>query len=168
MYNNKTNKPYSDQKNWSNTYLTDPKIISITGPYDLDPACPETMPWNTATTHYSEGALERDWFGRVWLNPPYRGVLKWIEKFVSNGSGICLLNGRSTETRATQLAIRNASAVFFPFGRLTFFKETGEPYEQKWFSSVLVGLTNQDKESLQKLNKEYNGVLLLNRIDGNV
>lgn len=30
-------KPYSDQKNWSNTYLTDPKILKIIGPFDTDP-----------------------------------------------------------------------------------------------------------------------------------
>lgn len=156
-----TNKPYSDQKNWSNTYLTDPKIIEITGSYDLDPACPEEMPWQTAKGMLWEHGLDMKWYGRVWLNPPYRGVLKWIERFVDNGRGICLLNGRSTETKATQLAMRHASAVFFPSGRLTFYKQDGIAYPQKWFSSVLIGLTQEDKEALVKLRDNYlPGVLL--------
>lgn len=35
------------------------------------------------------------------MNPPYRGVEKWADKFCYCGQGIALLNGRATETKAT-------------------------------------------------------------------
>lgn len=31
------------------TWLTPPHIIEALGPFDLDPCCPPTMPWRTAT-----------------------------------------------------------------------------------------------------------------------
>lgn len=40
--------PHSDQKNWSNDYLTDPKLIKLLGPFELDVATPNKMPWSTA------------------------------------------------------------------------------------------------------------------------
>ena len=46
---------YSDKKNWSDTYLTDPKIIKLLGPFDLDPACPPVMPWKTAKRMLTNG-----------------------------------------------------------------------------------------------------------------
>lgn len=145
-------KPYTDAKNWSNDYLSPPELVWSLGTFDLDPACPSNMPWETATTMLSEKGLTTEWTGRVWMNPPYRGVLPWVEKFVANNRGICLLNGRSTETRATQLAMKNASAILFPAKRLTFFKPTGEAWAQKWFPSVLVGLSVMDAAALLSIS----------------
>lgn len=47
-------KPYSDQKNWSDTYLTDPELLKILGPFDTDPCTPEDMPWRTAEKMWTE------------------------------------------------------------------------------------------------------------------
>jgi hypothetical protein len=152
-------KAYSDQKNWSDTYLTDPKLIELLGPFDTDPCCPENMPWKTASVMYTEkdDGLKQEWKGRVFMNPPYRGVLKWAQKFVQSGTGIALLNGRSTETRATQWIMQDATAIWFPLGRLTFYKIDGTPYEQKWFSSLLLGLGRMDREALEKAKDVFGG-----------
>lgn len=158
-YNNITTKPYVDQKNWSNTYLTDPKLIELLGPFDTDPCTPNTMPWVTANIMYNEthNGLNQEWNGRVWMNPPYRGVMKWAEKFIESDSGIALLNGRSTETKATQLIMNNSVVIWFPGKRLTWFKETGEPYDSKWFGSILIGLDWVDDEAIKKAQAIYGG-----------
>lgn len=155
--------PYSDQKNWSNDYLTDPDLIAILGPFDLDPATPEKMPWPTATRMIAptEDGLAADWRGkRAFMNPPYRGVLAWAKKFAENRNGIALLNGRSSETRATQTILRAATALWLPEGRLTFFKTSGEPWEQKWFPSLLIGMRERDAAKLRKAAKVYGGTVL--------
>lgn len=152
-------KAYSDQKNWSNTYLTDPKLLELLGPFDTDPCVHTEMPWKTADIMYdiTKDGLKQEWEGRVFMNPPYRGVMKWAERFCTSGSGIALLNGRSTETKATQLIMHRSYCIWFPKGRLTFFKADGTPYEQKWFSSVLIGLSEIDYAAFIAAQKEYGG-----------
>ena len=154
-------KVYSDQRNWSDTYLTDPRLIELLGPFDLDPCCPEGMPWQTAAYMFTleENGLQQDWTGnRVFMNPPYRGVMKWAEKFSNEAlAGIALLNGRSSETKATQLIMHHSKAIWFPKGRLTFYNIEGNPYSQKWFSSLLIGLNQTDVKYLMKAKEVYGG-----------
>lgn len=162
--------PYSNQKNWSNDYLTDPKLIKLLGPFDVDVACPKRMPWRTARVMFHVG--ERDGLAEKWhrqwpsirprafMNPPYRNVVAWAEKFVENGRGIVLLNGRSTETRATQMILAECAALWLPAGRLTFYKVSGEPWPQKWFPSLLIGMTNGDAGTLRRAAEVYGGTVL--------
>ncbi len=119
------------------------------------------MPWRTAETMYNieDDGLKQEWKGRVFMNPPYRGVMKWAEKFVDSDSGIALLNGRSTETKATQRIMELSYAIWFPKGRLTFFKEDGSAYEQKWFSNILIGLEKIDWAFMVEAQKVYGGTI---------
>lgn len=175
-------KPYSDQKNWSNTYLTDPALIKLLGPFDTDPCCPPKMPWRTAKWMFSheplrgQGRIMKDlynydglvqpWRGRVFMNPPYRGVLRWAHRFAKHGNGIALLNGRATETRATQLIMEHCTCIWFPSQRLTFYKVTGKPFTQKWFPSLLIGMSFQDAAVLRKARKKYGGqIFIRSKID---
>lgn len=162
MSYNETSKPYSDQKNWSNTYLTDPELIKLLGPFDTDPCTPEVMPWKTASMMYTEkdDGLSKEWKGRVFMNPPYRKVETWAEKFCLCGQGIALLNGRATETKATQMIMTEAHSIWFPKGRLSFFKEDGSAWPQKWFPSLLLGLSRQiDTEKLEEAAAIFGGTV---------
>jgi hypothetical protein len=53
-------------------WLTPPPLIQALGEFDLDPCAPIKRPWDMAKNHYTieDDGLEKDWFGRVWLNPP--------------------------------------------------------------------------------------------------
>lgn len=153
--------PYSDQKNWSNTYLTDPELLKLLGPFDTDPCVHTEMPWKTATNMFNieDDGLSRTWEGRVFMNPPYRGVMKWAKKFIDSRDGVALLNGRSTETRATQVIMDRSEAIWFPEGRLSFFKPDGSAWPQKWFPSLLIGLSSLDLNSFKKAQEVYGGVI---------
>ena len=62
-------------------WLTPPEIVKAVGPFDLDPCTPPNMPWRTATVMLSAPAdgLAEEWFGAVWLNPPYGpDTGKWL------------------------------------------------------------------------------------------
>jgi len=111
--------------------------------------------------HYpmTHDGLAFPWRGRVWMNPPYKGVLPWARKFAEHGSGICLLNGRSTETRATQLIMECSRAIFFPKGRLTFYTVKGKPLTGKWFPSLLIGMSAQDAAALHELSIHVPGMV---------
>lgn len=82
-------------------WLTPPEIIKALGPFDLDPACPENMPWDTATEMLTPSfdGLTFPWGDRfVWLNPPYGDSAgKWVQKLASHNHGLLLVFAR-TET----------------------------------------------------------------------
>ena len=67
-------------------WATPPEIVTEMeaefGPFDLDPcARPETT---KAAYYYAKDidGLTQEWFGRVWLNPPYSEPSKWMKKTV--------------------------------------------------------------------------------------
>ena len=98
-------------------WLTPLNIINTLGPFDLDPCGESHHP--TANTIYTQGGLEREWFGRVWLNPPYSAVETWLNKLIEHGNGIALVFAR-LDTKWAQAIIPHTSSVFFPKGRLCF------------------------------------------------
>ena len=62
--------------------------------FDLDVAAPVGgVSWIPAKHHYHEmqNALEKDWFGTVWMNPPFSKQKPWIQKFIQHKNGIALL-----------------------------------------------------------------------------
>ena len=89
----------SESKDW----LTPPAIIQALGPFDLDPcAAPKPRPWATASIHWrpADDPLRREWFGRVWLNPPYGGprvITPWLARMAAHNCGTALIFAR-TET----------------------------------------------------------------------
>ena len=104
-------------KGETDTWLTPLDLIRPLGVFDLDP-CGESF-HKTAKTIYTEGGLNKDWFGRVWLNPPYSEVEKWLDRLVEHGSGIALVFARMDVKWAHKI-LPQATSVFFPKGRLYF------------------------------------------------
>lgn len=64
-------------KGATDVWLTPLDLIAPLGEFDLDP-CGEQF-HKTANTIYSKNGLEQEWFGRVWLNPPYSKDIPYIE-----------------------------------------------------------------------------------------
>lgn len=91
--------------------------------FDLDPASPHDheshVPAQTKYTIFDDG-LSKDWFGRVWMNPPYgRETGKWMERFAQHGNGICLVFSR-TDTAWFQDVMKKADATLLVRGRIEF------------------------------------------------
>lgn len=105
-------------------YLTPPHVLRALGPFDLDPcAAPSPRPFPTATIHYELplDGLAAEWFGRVWLNPPFgREASRWLDRLASHGNGVALIPAR-TETRQFYDHVWNkADAILFVRGRIHF------------------------------------------------
>lgn len=119
-----------------NEWYTPSKYIesarNAMGSIDLDPAsndfANETV---KATTYFTEetNGLEQEWYGNVWLNPPYDSELiqMFADKLVSSNceQAIVLVNN-ATETQWFKTLISMASAYVFTEGRIKFLKRDGE------------------------------------------
>jgi hypothetical protein len=104
-------------------WLTPPNIIKSLGEFDLDPCSPINRPWSTAKNHYTveDNGLERDWFGRVWMNPPYGPETgKWMKKLSEHNNGIALIFARTETSMFYDYVWDKASAILFFKGRLYF------------------------------------------------
>lgn len=104
----------------------------VMGSIDLDPAsndfANETV---KASVYYDEArnGLEQEWWGNIWLNPPYSSALiqQFAEKLADSlfKQAIVLVNN-ATETAWFRTLIENADAVVFPTGRIKYRKRDGE------------------------------------------
>lgn len=106
-------------------WLTPPKIIGALGQFDLDPCAAVDQPWPTAETHYTikDNGLVRDWFGRVWCNPPYgTETATWLKKMAEHGDGIALTFARTDTGMFFDWVWDRAEALLFIKGRLHFYR----------------------------------------------
>jgi len=103
-----------------------PSLINALGKFDLDPCCPNNLPWKTAQSFYSlengQDGLILPWEGRVWLNPPYSNWAPFLEKLKLHGNGIALIFVR-TETKGFFDHVWNdAHSILFLKRRIKFVK----------------------------------------------
>jgi len=108
----------------------------VLGEIDLDPCSNSKTEPNIPAHHYytiADNGLLQDWFGRVYMNPPYgREIAKWVRRLVSeydNGNvreAIALVPAR-TDTAWFRL-LRDGTICFID-GRLHFSNsKDGAPF----------------------------------------
>ena len=139
-------------KGVTNTWYTPKYILDSLGEFDLDPCSNSTRPFNTARYHVSHDkgvdGLDREWFGRVWCNPPYgKFTGEWLSRLAEHGNGVALVFSR-TETRWAQEALERADAVNFIKGRIAFGREDGERGGTANNGSMLLAYGKANVESL--------------------
>ena len=134
-------------------WLTPPQLVEELGPFETDPCSPISRPWDTAETHYTieDDGLRQDWFGRVWLNPPYSEADRWLARLAEHGTGTALIFAR-TETRMWFRRVwPYASALLFLRGRLHFHYPNGKrAAANSGAPSVLVAYGEYDADVLMR------------------
>lgn len=156
---NKTNKGIGGHqlpRMKTDEWLTPPEIIKSLGEFDLDPCSPINRPWRTAKNHYTkiDDGLSKEWFGRVWLNPPYNRLIEhWMQKMADHQNGIALIFAR-TETKFFQHHVFNsASSILFLEGRIYFYNNLGiKASFNSGAPSVLISYGKQNAEYLRNCN----------------
>jgi hypothetical protein len=109
-------------------WLTPPEIMAKLGVFDLDPCSPVNRPWDTARDHYTinDDGLSKDWFGRVWMNPPFgREAARWMRRIADHGNGIALIPARTETAMFYESVWTRADAVLFIKGRPHFHRIDG-------------------------------------------
>lgn len=97
--------------------------------FDLDVAAPTGgVPWIPAKAHYDiyTDGLASEWFGNVWLNPPYgKFTSLWLEKMHYHRNGIALVFAR-TDCNWFHDYVVNADAILFIKQRVKFVDGLGK------------------------------------------
>lgn len=113
----------------SNEWYTPRYIFDALGvTFDLDVACPSEGPRYVPASHFfCENALDREWFGLVWMNPPFghqSTKRAWLRKFFAHGNGIALLPDRTSAPWWQEFAPL-ADAVLFVSPKVNFERPDG-------------------------------------------
>lgn len=112
----------------SQVHITPRRILDPLGCFDLDPCGSDPRPWDCAATTFTEreNGLTLDWFGRVFLNPPFdtRTIALWLDRMAQHDCGIALVHAR-TDTQWFKLVQNFSSALLFLEGRVIFHKPDG-------------------------------------------
>lgn len=109
-------------------WLTPPELVQSLGHFDLDPCSPINRPWPTAETHYTieDDGLKKDWFGRVWCNPPYgTQAKKWLSKLSDHKNGTALVFARLETSMFFDHVWDHIDSYFVIKGRLYFHHVDG-------------------------------------------
>lgn len=124
------------------------------GPFDLDPATDEDNWLETPNFFFTpkEDGLKREWFGKVYVNPPYgRDIIKWLKKaFAERMNGhaervVFLLPARTDTTWFHKYIFKLASEIVFLQGRAKF---VGARYPAPFVSVIVVfGDRGDDRET---------------------
>lgn len=136
------NTTFERAENTTDEWYTPKEIIDALGRFDLDPCAPERPLWTTADVMYNrnDDGLTKEWFGRVWLNPPYSRPLieKFIDKMAEHGNGIALLYNRCDSSMFQKVIFKTATAMKFLKHRIRFFRPDGSRGGNPGCGSILV------------------------------
>ena len=94
-----------------------------------------------------DDALQQEWHGFVFMNPPFSNPTPFVDKFIEHNNGICLL----TMAKAKWFhKLWNANALIIPLPvNLRFVRPEGGE-DQIMHNTALFGLGNLAKEALLK------------------
>lgn len=153
-------------KGKSHVWLTPRPILDSLGEFDLDPCGARN--WLTARHHYyvEDNGLKLDWFGRVWMNPPYdRDVIpQWMARMADHNHGTALIFARTDTDHFQKYVFGNAQSLLFLSKRINFLDEN---LKRSRFNagapSVLIGYGEQDTDVLSKSDLKGSFVLVSSR-----
>jgi phage N-6-adenine-methyltransferase len=108
----------------------------VLGEIDLDPASSEIAQRLVMARHYftiDDDGLKQEWFGRVWMNPPYHRELLplFVNKLVNEYNAgrvqsAIMLTNNCTDTQWFHEAEEACSAICFTNGRINFYRPNNE------------------------------------------
>lgn len=152
-------KFYSTDKNiTTDVWLTPPALIDSLGKFDIDPCCPNNLPWKTAKWFYSlengQDGLKLPWPGRVWLNPPYSNWVPFLEKLKNHNNGIALIFARTETKGFFDHVWENADSILFLKRRVKFVKADLSSGGSSTAPSILIAYGKNNTKALENCGLE--------------
>lgn len=113
-----------------------------------------------------ERSLEIDWFGFVWMNPPFgkrNGITPWLDKLHEHGDGVALTPDRSSAPW-WQKAAKESDAILFVSGKIKFIRPDGSFGKQPSTGTTLLAYGSNAIKALENANKNGLGILMKNHL----
>lgn len=137
-----------------------PKYIfdALACDFDLDVSAPIEGPrYVPAKSWHSlpNNSLEMNWYGRVWMNPPFggrNGLVPWLDKFIKHGNGIALTPDR-TSAPWWQYTANRTHAVLFISGKVQFERQDGTLGKSPSTGTTLFAIGDDCVDALHQANK---------------
>lgn len=144
--------------NHTDEWYTPKEIVASLGKFDLDPCAPEHPLWKLAEHSYnkSDDGLSKQWFGRVWLNPPYSRPLieQFVRKLAEHGNGIALLFNRCDSKMFQDVIFKKATGMKFLRHRIRFYRPDGTRGDSPGCGSILIAFGEDNAEVLRNSSIE--------------
>ncbi|MBR9682368.1 MAG: hypothetical protein GOV02_01715 [Candidatus Aenigmarchaeota archaeon] len=153
--------------NKENDWYTPVEIIDsarkVMGSITLDPASSNMAQEVVCAEHYytkENDGLEQDWFGSVWLNPPYSmpEIGLFINKLVNSSlDGSIVLTNNSSDTRWFHLLLEHSNLVCFTKGRISFTNPSMETMATRQGQAFFY--SGENKDSFIQEFRKYGEIL---------
>lgn len=150
----------SEMGSWESTGKSDewytPKYIfdALGVTFDLDVAHPASADtFVPCKAFYSERSLDKEWFGFVWMNPPYGGrgtKSAWLKKFIEHGNGLALLPDMTSASWFHDTFPKIDVAIFTK--RIKFIDINGNEGRHPSNGSVILGIGSQAVNAIERCN----------------
>lgn len=98
----------------------------------MDPATSLQRGRQVAENYFTvdHDGLSQEWFGRVWLNPPFSKIHPWVARMREHNNGIMLCFSRTDATWFVELT-KFCGAVYLLMRRMQFWRPGDQPRKQK-------------------------------------
>ena len=112
--------------------------------------------WNAKCHKFyskEDNALEQDWFGSCWMNPPYNQLYKWMKKAYESArlgcTVVCLVPVRSDQDWWHEFALKGD--IIFIRGRVNFIHKDGRTGRPRFASCIVVfdGISRNLQKSVE-------------------
>lgn len=135
-------------------YYTPKEIIEALGHFDLDPATPVNPRWRTADVMYTkeDDGLSKEWFGRVFLNPPYSRPLieQFMQKMAAHGNGIALVVPKLGTKMFRDVIFPSCTAMYILSERIKFYDVNWVQQKSPICQSMLIAFGEENKEAIRR------------------
>lgn len=144
--------------------------LACMGSIDLDPASCAVANENVKAAEYytkEDDGLKKDWFGNVWLNPPYSASL--IREFAEVAASkyergeyeqACILVNNATDTNWFHRLLEVASAICLIKGRVRFIDRQGNPGGIPLQGQVVIYIGKQPEGFVEAFSAHGRAILL--------
>jgi hypothetical protein len=98
-----------------------------------------------------DNALELEWYGRIWMNPPFSKVTPWIDRFIQHDNGVGLVPLSSNGRWVNKLWDSQVAFCYLP-SNLAFVGASGHEVKMRW-RVTLIAAGIENIQAMQKIGR---------------